>query len=368
MLYSEKYKMRHFNLVYLLFFIVIATVWQLNQRYGKHTVMFYGFAETKETEINLDHPVEVNRLYVTPGQKVKEGTLLAEVTQSSFGLKLGDIDFSIEKLRTEEEIWKADQKSTISRIQAQKVAKESDINAQIRQLETQMEINKSLLEGLKSIDTSEAPTVNPTQVKIDNLKKELELVVRPMELQIARLEEELNSANNPKRIQIRRLQKEKEYYHEEKEKLSIYAPKDGLIGNIYVKEKENISSFRTLISFYEQNPTMVKGFVHENLILQVEVGDTLEAISSQHPEHKCQGIVTGLGSRIVEIPERLRKTPEFKTYGREVLISIPPTNHFLQKEKVMLNLISEDSEAVGLLETMFDKSEKQTNRIITGKE
>ncbi|MEM6966897.1 MAG: hypothetical protein AAF573_19185 [Bacteroidota bacterium] len=360
--------MKHFNLVYLLFFVVIAAVWQLNQRYGKHTIMFYGFAETKETEINLDHPVEVNRLYITPGQKVKEGTLLAEVTQSSFGLKLGDIDFSIEKLRTEEEIWKADKRSTINRLQAQKIAKESDINAQIIQLETQMEINKSLLEGLKSIDTSEAPTVNPTQVKIDNLKKELALVVRPMELQIDRLEEELNASNNPKRVQIRRLQKEKEYYFAEKEKLSIYAPKDGLIGNIYVKEKENISSFRTLISFYEQNPTMVKGFVHENLILQVAVGDTLEAVSSQHPEHKCQGIVTGLGSRIVEIPERLRKTPELKTYGREVLIAIPPSNHFLQKEKVMLSLIGDEAESVGFFNANLDKNEKQNNKVITEKE
>ena len=61
-------------------------VWQLHQHHGKKTVLFYGFAETKETEINLDHPVEVNRLYVTPGQMVAEGTLLAEVTHSNFGL------------------------------------------------------------------------------------------------------------------------------------------------------------------------------------------------------------------------------------------------------------------------------------------
>ena len=51
--------MKKFNIIYLLFFVVIGTIWQLNNRYGKHTVMFYGFAETKETEINLDHPVEV---------------------------------------------------------------------------------------------------------------------------------------------------------------------------------------------------------------------------------------------------------------------------------------------------------------------
>lgn len=360
--------MKRFNLVYLLFFVVIALVWQLNTRYGKNTVMFYGFAETKETEINLDHPVEVNRLLVTPGQKVKKGTLLAEVTQSSFGLKLTDIDFSIEKLRTEEQIWKADLRSSISRMQAQKVAKESEINTQIRQLETEMEVNRSLLEGLKSIDAPTETMVNPTENKIASLKEELELTVKPLEVQIARMESELNSSSHPKRVQIRKLQEDKKYYNAEKEKLSIFAPTDGLIGNIYVKEKENISSFNTLISFYEENPTMVKGYVHENLILEITVGDTLEVVSNQHPEHKCKGIVTGLGSRIVAIPERLRKTPEMKTYGREVLIKIPTENHFLQKEKVKLNLLKAGSGANGIFDFLFDKSDEQTKKILTGKE
>lgn len=357
--------MKRFNIIYLLFFVVIAVIWQFNNRYGKHTVMFFGFAETKETEINMDHPVEVNRLHVTSGQKVKEGTLLAEVTQSSFGMKLSDIEFNIDKLRTEEQIWKADLRSSINKLKAQKITKESEILSKIKELETEMEVNRSLLEGLKSIDTSTETTVNPTVQKIENLKQELVIVVKPLDVQIARMEEELNSSKNPKRIQIQKLQKNAKYIQSEKDKLSIYAPKDGLIGNIYVKEKENISSFKTMISFYEQNPTMVKGFVFENLRLAVEVGDTLEVISVQHPEHHCQGIVSGLGSRIVEIPERLRKNPELKTYGREVLISIPPQNHFLQKEKVKLNLLNAEAISNGIF-NQFDKSDERAEKIITG--
>ena len=358
--------MKKFNLVYLLFFLVIGVIWQLNTRYGKHTVMFYGFAETKETEINLDHPVEVNRLFVTPGQKVKKGELLAEVTHSTFGLKLNNISHSMDELRLEENIFKADIRSSISRLEAQKVAKESELNSQIRQLETEIEVNRSLLEGLKSIDISEA-TVNPRETKIASLREELELVVKPLEVQIARLNEELTSPNSPKRIQIRKLKEDQKFYTEEKDGLSIFAPKDGLIGNIYCKEKENISSFNTLISFYEENPTMVKGYVHENLILEVAVGDTIEAISTQHPEHKCQGVITGLVSRIVEIPERLRKNPDLKTYGREVLISIPPSNFFLQKEKVMLNLLKETSRPTTIFDSILDSSEEKTNKVITGK-
>ena len=78
------------------------------------------------------------------------------------------------------------------------------------------------------------------------------------------------------------------------------------------------------------------------LFPEVNVGDNLEVVSSLHPDNGVGGTIIGLGTRIVEIPERLRKIPDFKTYGREVLIRIPPVNPFLQKEKVMLNAWAEE--------------------------
>jgi hypothetical protein len=70
--------------------------------------------------------------------------------------------------------------------------------------------------------------------------------------------------------------------------------------------------------------------------MKVNVGDSLEVYSLKVPGMVYDGVVTGLGSRIVEIPSRLRKLPEFKTYGQEVILSIPVVNGFLQKEKVGL--------------------------------
>lgn len=341
-------------------------LWQLHQQHGKKTVLFYGFAETKETEINLDHPVEVNRLFVTPGQRVAKGTLLAEVTHSNFGLKLNDISHRIDELKAEEKIWATNNRSDIQRLQAQKLAKENEINARIRQLEVERDVNQALVKDLKTIDVSSEKTIDPITTKINSLREELRVSVRPLEVEISRLTEELATGNNPTKVQLDKLKNEQQYYNTEKAKLSIVAPTDGLIGNIYCKEKENISSFTTLISFYEKNPTMINGYVHENLILEVEVGDTLEAISHQHVDHRCKGIVTGLGSRIVEIPERLRKTPEYKTYGREVLIEIPASNHFLQKEKVMLNLSKPDAE--GSFFNLFARINAPSSHIITEKE
>ena len=49
------------------------------------------------------------------------------------------------------------------------------------------------------------------------------------------------------------------------------------------------------------------------------------------------GVITGLGARIVEIPERLRRVPTSKLYGREVVLAISSDNTFLQGEKVIIS-------------------------------
>jgi len=64
--------------------------------------------------------------------------------------------------------------------------------------------------------------------------------------------------------------------------------------------------------------------------------------------------VTGFGTRITEIPNRLSKIPELTMYGREILVSIPPKNDLLQKEKVRVQLLqSDDSDSFSQKITNF---------------
>ena len=79
---------------------------------------------------------------------------------------------------------------------------------------------------------------------------------------------------------------EKEFYKDKGRKLSIEAPSGGLIGNIHCKEAENIPAFKTLITFYEENPTLVKGYVHEEAVIRVNIGDTLMVVSSLQNNYK----------------------------------------------------------------------------------
>ncbi len=342
--------MKRFNLLYLVAIVAAIGVWRISSQYQKQTVLFYGFAENKETEINLEHAVLVNQIFVTTGQQVTKGTPLLEASHNKLPLKLNEIVYEKEETQVERLMWETEIAASIDKLKTKKAVKESEINSEIAQIEARLAQNKALVKDLKTVEKGDNTFSNATQAKIDALKKELEMAVKPLDLEIERLQNKLNSKTNPYYVKLRKLQSEQSFYEDKGRKLDIIAPSDGLIGNIHSKEAENISAFKTLITFYEENPTLVKGYVHEKLVIHVNIGDTITVSSSLHSKFECKGVVTGLGSRIVDIPERLRKHKEIVDYGREVLIKIPAENKFLQKEKVMLKI----DKQVKLTNNFFD--------------
>ncbi len=336
--------MKKINLLYLAVIPLCYVLIQMNTKLRIASAFFYGFAENKETELSHDHPVLIHKILVTPGQAVEKGQLLMEVKQSSFDLKITSASHDLEQIEVIAQQQKQSLRDRIAQLKARRLTKVNELQAEIDHLEATINYNQGLLKDLKSIDDKNINKENtPNKLKLAALKEQLRLAVETIDIEIEQLEKELAVITAPSKVQQEKLKSEIDFYKKEQQKLAIYAPSDGIIGNILCKEGENISAFSTLINFYEPNPTFVKGFVHESLILHVKVGDSLKVSSSLQPEHNVEGVVIGLGSRIVEIPERLRKIPDVKTYGREVLIRIPTENPFLQKEKVMLNSLEEES-------------------------
>jgi HlyD family secretion protein len=310
------------------------------------SAFFYGFAENKETELNLDVDCLITKVHVSPGEEVLAGQILLEAKQTKFDMKINALDFNIKEqsIRTKEEKLKLENEIAVLQIKLRTVVQ--DLDAKIKTLESKIGLNDKLLDQISSMDIPNKNNRNTVaHIELQELKNKRSEVERPIKEQINLLNSQLAKVGSAERLQTQRFNSEKEMVNKEMEKLSIYAPTDGLIGNVHCIDGENVSAFNTLISFYERNPTLVKGFVHEKLILEVKLGDKLSVTSNQHPNHIVYGKVAGLGTRIVEIPERLRKIADFKTYGREVLIRIPADNPFLQKEKVTLNSATKEDKS-----------------------
>lgn len=356
--------MKRINILYILAIVAFVILWKVSSQYNEEAVIFYGFAENKETEINLEHPVQVDKIYVTTGQEVALGTPLIQVSHNKLPLKLNDLVHELEETKVEKGIWEADVQADIDELKAKKAVKTSEINAKIAQIEAKIIQNQSLLKEINAVDVSATNEQSEvTKAKIDALKGELAIAIQPLDVEINRLEQKLKE-KNPYSVKLNRLSAEQSFYDDKGRQFEILAPTDGLIGNIHCKEAENITSFKTLITFYEENPTLVIGFVHENMVIHVNVGDSLTVVSAADNQEYCRGIVTGLGSRIVEIPNRLRRYPEIKNYGREVLIKIPAQNGFLQKEKVVLKLDETIETTKNFWDIIFGKSVESSERLV----
>ena len=334
--------MKKFNLIY--FVAIMICILLLYSLFFKadNSVTFYGFAENKETEISMDNAIEVEEIFVTVGQKVEKGDSLLNVVSATLPLKISDTEYKIEELETKYNLWKSGLDWKISQYRIELNENTGKIQSQIDQLNAELENNKKLSKTIKSIDSdpnTNYEIVNPTLIKLEALNEALNHTKGIINTQINNLKSERFADNNPLLSEIRALEVQLTHYQERKKEEVIIAPTNGLIGNVHCKEGEKISSFGALISFYEESPTLVVGYIHEELILKIKINDSIGIFSSSRPDIQNKGIVKTLGSRIVEIPPRLRKIKELKTFGREIIIEIPPDNPFLQKEKVILNLV-----------------------------
>tara|TARA_B110000211_G_scaffold90198_2_gene105323 strand:- start:763 stop:1770 length:1008 start_codon:yes stop_codon:yes gene_type:complete len=334
--------MKKFNLIY--FVAIMICILLLYSLFFKadNSVTFYGFAENKETEISMDNAIEVEEIFVTVGQKVEKGDPLLNVVSATLPLKISDTEYKIEELETKYNLWKSGLDWKISQYTIELNENTGKIQSQIDQLNAELENNKKLSKTIKSIDSdpnTNYEIVNPTLIKLEALNEALNHTKGIINTQINNLKSERFADNNPLLSEIRALEVQLTHYQERKKEEVIIAPTNGLIGDVHCKEGEKISSFGALISFYEESPTLVVGYIHEELILKIKINDSIGIFSSSRPDIQNKGIVKTLGSRIVEIPPRLRKIKELKTFGREIIIEIPPDNPFLQKEKVILNLV-----------------------------
>lgn len=330
--------MKLINLFYIAV-IGVGVVLYLFQRDLKESIVsFYGYAENKETEINFNYPVQISKIHVSPGQSIVKDAPLLEVVRIQSKLDDNDQSYKVDMVQEEKQLWQSKIEGQLKLLSAQKENELSQISQKKNELIKEQSFGLSLYEGLESIDMPEGVN-DELNLEIEALDKQAQQVRHLYDQKIANKNMELASGGKPYDIEVNRLRYiERTKDEQAKIEVVITAPQDGLVGNVYCKEAEHFSSFKTLLSIYEPNPSIVKGFIQEDFITKISLNDSILVRSAKEASLVYMGKVVGLGSRIVEIPPRLRKRPDMKTYGREIITSIPRSNSFLQKEKIILEL------------------------------
>ena len=298
-------------------------------------VAFYGFAETAQTSINYREPLLIEEILVQPGAAVvaDEPLLRGTVVRDPDGAVRQPYD--IAELRAKERVWRAGLDDELRVLTARQQTAEREAEEAVTEARQRLDFQRSLREGLRTpLPSTGYPAL---EAELASATRHLEELRERHRRERAQLTNRRERARSPYRETIRRLEAEREFAQDRlRNTVTLRAPLAGLVGNIHCRPTENVKAYAPLLDFYEPHPSVVRGYVHEDLRLRVAVGDRFEVASLVVPGNTIVGTVTGLGSRIVEIPARLRKLPELRSYGREVTVAIPSDNGLLQKEKVSL--------------------------------
>lgn len=333
------------GLYYAVLVVVLAFILTITIKSKSNVIYFQGIAEQKETSINWQAPVEIKRILVTEGESIDIGQLLVELDSQELRLKINHISYQLEQLKTQKGIDKATTRAKINQLKALKRARITENKNKIRQLEKQYDINQSLALGTSYTDRDDTTdqTINPIELQIKSLRQGLTTAVAPLTIQIELLQSMLAASENPLDAQIQRLSNELTLLRLQKNKLNIYAPISGIIGSIYCKPGEKMNSFEPILSLHTQNPSQVKGYIPENVSMLVSPGMEVNIRSVANSNHHVTGRVSGLGTRIVEFPVRLRKHVSDFLWGREVIIQLPQENNLLLGEKVLIEVMGKDT-------------------------
>jgi multidrug resistance efflux pump len=341
--------------LYALCAALAAVLATLTLYYRAEPDTFYGIADTKEIAVSSESAVEIRRIAVVQGQFVAQGDTLLELYNPELEMRLSQITHELSELKTRKAAHATLSRSEILQFKAQQEERVSEIRAEIRELEAQYDLNRKLVSELRSLDRDKAAAKpddgdagNPILIKLESLRKLEQLAEDPKGVYEHRLVDALSSSGDPLAEQVRRMEDELRLLTEDRKRLVIQAQIGGLIGSVNFKVGEKVSPFTPILTVHAASPSFVRGYIHENVYSKVAVGQKVRVQSNQDPRHKVEGEVVGVGTRIVEYPERLRKRPDILIWGREIMVKLPQDNRFLLGEKVLISSRGEAARSPGV--------------------
>ncbi len=313
----------------LLFFLGMITV---NLKYfrgfGNSSV---GVTYSKGFKINADKSALIKTIAVVPGQQVKVGDLLVELTSFNLDLELDKLQNRITTLKAEREEKSKLARAEIAYIRADLGIEIEKINMNIIQTEAELSLNKKLSNEFSQQEMNED---NPLNKKIEALKLQRMRYEEAINIKIADILQETDTEERLLDNQVILLEREYNMHLAEKNNLRKVAMVDGVVENICVKPGEQVDAYSELLSINPIHPTTAVGYLVGKKD-PLPIGSEVTVKSYENPRLTVLGKVIGYGS-VVSLPEILQKSTAVTGFGREFFVEISGQNDFANGERVLI--------------------------------
>jgi multidrug resistance efflux pump len=310
----------------------------ISLRYRSRTEALVAQVESQTTAISFSKPVIIETLFVVPGQEVKQGDTLLIVARLDLSIDIERKLHEIEQIRSEQRQNRLYFESRTSLIDIESENKLNKLNLDLNEVTAKINQQKYVeknLSGLISNSNEASISDSLLLARKISLDAEIQHVNEYVKFEKSRLKLVYVEKGDFCDKQLLLAQQEWQSLIEEQASLVKTAASDGVVGIVNVQLGELLPPFTTLVSIYERNPTMIKAFMNEALKMPVKSGDSVK-VASENRLYEVKGVVQELGARVTSYPDKIRPVLEIPSYGQEVFIRIPPSNSFLNGEKVFV--------------------------------
>jgi multidrug resistance efflux pump len=315
---------------------IAATIGLALSFHGK-SEFFYGIVGTREQVISFQYPVEIVQIHAVEGKSVGEGQALLEVRRHDLAVGQETLDERIRRFDLEKKETTNTLGSQVKNLAAKREAALADLDGQIHALERKLRALDSVLGHEQKPELASSAD----SLELRDLQQKRRFTDQAISAEIGNLKSQLSGASRPIDAQIAELQKTKTETVRQADALRVAALFDGRVSSINFRIGELVPAYQPIASVQGLAPRDVKGYVHENVLNEVKIGQTVwvRSITPEHAGMTLEATVEGLGNRIVEYPLRLRRNQAVTAYGREVVVKLKAeTNPLLFGEKVEVAL------------------------------
>jgi len=326
-----------FNVLYILFpAAILACLWIARDFQGRQGSTFFGIAETEPRILNFDHDLSVREVFIKAGDKIKAGDTLAIFHRA----ELDENEFSQYREMVTNETARAAERAILEK---EKEVVQARLNVDIRELAIDIKLlqtEDSIMMVYRGNLYGQSTPVQNRVIKerIEGLQKQMEDLKHQAEEELLVLSAKISATDQIAAEKANKLKGQLTMIATERERLVLISPINGYVEDVYFSVNAMIPAHKDLVKINPDTPNKIIGFIHETNEVPLSIGSNVEMTSFNRPGIVSTGLIVGVNPKMTELPLRLRKFIDLRSWGREVYISIPDTNSFFISEKVNITL------------------------------
>lgn len=305
---------------------------------------FMGLTDSTEHYINFPYSVEIQKINVLNAQEVKEGDVLMELVRSELVNEINISDSKIAELNRKIRLKESEIDRELNSLNLKERFEIEKLNLSISELKTEIRINQNLLKNIVNIESA----FGESKSKIRALEQERESIKELYKLNRSNTKESFKFELEGYKRELLDLTNYTEQLKNSQSNLKILSPISGEIASISYGEGIQVKAFENIISLRSKYPEFVIGYIHENIVNELKIGQKLSINDESNTQERIYGEVVSIENKLEDIPIKIKKYKEVPLWGYKVFISISKSN-FKLGEKVIITTLEEKNRIESLI-------------------